>query len=67
VDAAVLLLRLSYLYRRLLRSQDALSLRRIRIELDQYDLPDALAALYDAMIAKRDAGSSAPSGRSRPA
>lgn len=64
VDAAVLLLRLSYLYRRLLRSQDALSLRRIRIELDQYDLPDALAALYDAMIAKRDAGSSAPSGRS---
>lgn len=58
LPAASLLLRLSYLYRRLLRSQDAAAHRRIRIELREYGLPDALAALYETMLAKRDPGSS---------
>jgi hypothetical protein len=62
VPAAVLLLRLSYLYRRLLRSQDAAAHRRIRIELREYGLPDALEALYERMLAKRNPGSSALPG-----
>jgi hypothetical protein len=62
VEAAALLLRLSYLYRRLLRSQDPALLRRIRVELDQYGLPDALSTLYETMLAKRDPDSSTHSG-----
>ncbi len=64
VEAAALLLRLSYLYRRLLRSQDPVTLRRIRLELAQYALPDALATLYETMLAKRDVGPSSPSDSS---
>jgi hypothetical protein len=63
VDPAALLLRLSYLYRRLLRSQDAATLRRIRIELGRYALPDALDALFDTMLAKRDPDASTLPGR----
>lgn len=63
---ATLLLRLSYLYRRLLRSPDPAVLQRIRTELDQYLLPPALVGVYDAMLAKRHRGgtpsSSAPNG-----
>ncbi|MEF8797305.1 MAG: luciferase family protein [Salinivenus sp.] len=55
---AVLLLRLSYLYRRLLRSRGPAALRRIRAEVAQYALPDALDALYEAMLAKRGADAS---------
>jgi hypothetical protein len=62
VDPAALLLRLSYLYRRLLRSQTPAVLRRIRIELGQYALPDPLARLYETMLAKRDNGPSALPG-----
>ncbi len=58
VETAALLLRLAYLYRRLLRSPDAETLRRIRIELAQHDVPDALGPLYDAMLDKRNPGSS---------
>jgi hypothetical protein len=57
---AVLLLRLSYLYRRLLRSRDPAALRRIRVEVTQYALPDALDTLYEAMLAKREADASLP-------
>jgi hypothetical protein len=64
VDATVLLLRLSYLYRRLLRSQDAATLHRIRREVEQYALPDALSTIYDTMLAKRvDAAASLPGSR----
>lgn len=62
IDPATLLLRLSYLYRRLLRSQAPAVLRRIRIELGQYALPEALGDLYETMIAKRDNGPSALPG-----
>ena len=62
VPPAALLLRLSYLYRRLLRSQTPAVLRRIRIELGQYALPEALGALYETMLAKRDNGPSALPG-----
>jgi hypothetical protein len=58
VPPAALLLRLSYLYRRLLRSQTPAALRRIRIELGQYALPEALADLYATMLAKREDGPS---------
>jgi hypothetical protein len=53
---ATLLLRLSYLYRRLLRSPNAAALRRIQRELDQYVLSSPLQAVYAAMIDKRRAG-----------
>lgn len=53
VDPTTLLLRLSYLYRRLLRSQDVATLHRIRREVEQYALPDALGTIYDTMLAKR--------------
>jgi len=66
VETAALLLRLAYLYRRLLRSPDAETLRRLRIELAQYDLPDALGPLYDAMLDKRDPGSSTLPGTPSP-
>jgi hypothetical protein len=62
VDPAALLLRLSYLYRRLLRSQTPAVLRRIRIELGQYALPAPLASLYETMLAKRSNGPSALPG-----
>ncbi len=52
--SATLLLRLSYLYRRLLRSQTPATLRRIRVEISQYALPDALDSIYAAMLAKRE-------------
>lgn len=55
LDPAALLLRLSYLYRRLLRSQNLAALRRIRIEVTQYSLPPALESVYEAMLAKREA------------
>jgi hypothetical protein len=54
VASATLLLRLSYLYRRLLRSQTPATLRRIRVELSQYSLPDALDSIYASMLAKRE-------------
>jgi hypothetical protein len=57
---AVLLLRLSYLYRRLLRSRGPAALRRIRAEVARYALPDALDALYETMLAKREADASLP-------
>jgi hypothetical protein len=66
VDPATLLLRLSYLYRRLLRSRDPALLRRIRLELAGYALPASLQTTYAAMIAKRTAdppGASSPSPR----
>jgi hypothetical protein len=61
VRPATLLLRLSYLYRRLLRSPDAAALRRIQVELDQYALSPSLHTVYEAMLDKRRAGLS--SGR----
>ena len=57
---AALLLRLSYLYRRLLRTRDPAALQRIRIEVGQHALPDALDALYETMLAKRGADVSMP-------
>jgi len=60
VDTTALLLRLSYLYRRLLRSQDAATLRRIRTEVAQYGLPDALNTIYDTMLAKRVDATASP-------
>jgi len=60
VRPATLLLRLSYLYRRLLRSPNPAALQRIRTELDQYALPPALVAIYDAMLAKRHRGGDTP-------
>lgn len=57
---ATLLLRLSYLYRRLLRSPDPAALQRIRTELGQYALPPALVDIYDTMLAKRRRGGPAP-------
>lgn len=53
VAPATLLLRLSYLYRCLLRARDADTLRRIGVELGQRDVPTALRAVYDAMLQKR--------------
>lgn len=53
VETTALLLRLSYLYRRLLRSRETATLRRIRVEVARYDLPDALRTVYDTMLAKR--------------
>lgn len=38
------------------------ALRRIPIEIREYGLPDALAAFYETMLAKRDPGSSAQPG-----
>ena len=64
VEPAALLLRLSYLYRRLLRSQSPAVLRRIRIELNQYGLPEALGTLYETMLDKRDLDASALPGSS---
>jgi hypothetical protein len=61
--AVTLLLRLSYLYRRLLRSQHPDVLRRIRLELDGYDLPPSLVVLYDTMIAKRTVPPTPPPNR----
>ncbi len=61
VEATVLLLRLSYLYRLLLRSRNETTLHRIRIEVGQYDLPEALNTIYDTMLAKRVGVSSLPS------
>lgn len=58
VAPATQLLRLSYLYRRLLRTRDATTLHRIRIELSQREVPEALRTVYDAMLAKRDAARS---------
>lgn len=52
---ATRLLRLSYLYRHLLRARDPAALHRIRTELAQHEVPDALRKIYDAMVAKRDA------------
>jgi hypothetical protein len=60
VGPATLLLRLSYLYRRLLRSPDPTALQRIRTEINQYTLPPALVATFDAMLAKRHRGNDAP-------
>lgn len=51
---ATQLLRLSYLYRRLLRTRDATALHRIRTELSQRELPEALRDVYDVMLRKRD-------------
>jgi hypothetical protein len=65
VRPATLLLRLSYLYRRLLRSPDTAALRRIQVELDQYALSSPLQTVYEAMLDKRRAGlSSTPSSPS---
>jgi len=55
LSGATQLLRLSYLYRRLLRTRDATALHRIRTELSQRKLPEALRSVYNAMLAKRDA------------
>ena len=51
--AAALLLRLSYLYRRLLRSRDPVVLQRIRTEVAHHPLPRSLATIYEAMLDKR--------------
>ena len=56
VRPATLLLRLSYLYRRLLRSPDAAALQRIKVELDQYVLSPSLQTVYETMLDKRRAG-----------
>lgn len=53
VDAAALLLRLSYLYRRVLRSTDQVDFRHIRVELAHYDLPETLSVIYETMLTKR--------------
>lgn len=53
VEAAALLLRLSYLYRCVLRSQDQVAFRHIRVELAQYDLPETLSVIYETMLTKR--------------
>jgi hypothetical protein len=60
VAPAVLLLRLSYLYRRLLRTRDPATLRRIRAEVSRYGLPAPLNALYETMLAKRGPDASLP-------
>ncbi len=64
VSAAVRLLRLAYLYRRLLHSESPAVLRRIRIEVDAFDLPDALQDVYGTMLDKRPAA--VPRGARRP-
>lgn len=51
--AAALLLRLSYLYRRLLRSRDPVVLQRIRAEVGHHPLPRSLETIYEAMLDKR--------------
>ena len=56
VRPAALLLRLSYLYRRLLRSPDAAALHRIQVELDQYALASPLQTVYETMLDKRRNG-----------
>jgi len=53
VEAAALLLRLSYLYRRVLRSSDHVAFRHIRVELAHYDLPETLTVIYETMLTKR--------------
>lgn len=61
VQPATLLLRLSYLYRRLLRTPDAAALQRIRVELDRYALSSPLQTVYETMLDKRRAGLSSRS------
>lgn len=55
VDQATLLVRLAYLYRRILRSRDPAALHRVRTELGQCALSESLRAVYDTMLTKRDA------------
>ncbi len=55
LPGATQLLRLSYLYRRLLRTRDPTALHRIRTELAQRELPEALRAVYATMLSKREA------------
>ena len=55
LPGAAQLLRLSYLYRRLLRTRDATALHRIHTELAQRELPEPLRTVYNAMLAKRGA------------
>lgn len=54
VDGATLLLRLAYLYRRILRSRDAAALHDIRAELARRPLSEPLHAVFEAMLAKRN-------------
>lgn len=60
VDRATLLVRLAYLYRRILRSRDPAALQRVRAELSQHSLSEALQGVYDSMLTKRDAALPGP-------
>lgn len=56
VQKATYLLRLSYLYRRLLRTRTAAALDRIGHELDALLVPPPVRAVFDKALAKRAAG-----------
>lgn len=60
--APLRLLRLSYLYRRLLRAGDADALRHVRVALRRADMPAAVRTVYEALLARREAAV-APPGR----
>jgi hypothetical protein len=64
VDRAAFLLRLSYLYRRIVRASTPKALERVRIELDALSVTGPVREVYDAAIEQRtraaSAGSSGP-------
>lgn len=62
VERATVLVRLAYLYRRILRSRDPSALQRVRTEIDQHSLSEALRAVYDSMLTKRGAALPGPEG-----
>lgn len=60
IDRATLLVRLAYLYRRILRSRDPAALHRVRTELAQHPLSETLNAVFESMLSKRDAALPGP-------
>lgn len=60
VERATLLVRLAYLYRRILRSRDPAALHRVRTELAQHPLSEDLHGVFDSMLTKRDAALPGP-------
>jgi len=67
VDHAAYLLRLSYLYRRIIRARTKAGRARIRVELDAVEMGDDLRQVYDDLLAYRsETASSAGDPRRRP-